>query len=246
MHMRRVSLDEPYSYIRTYRSLRKSTPAPKCVNAGRSRSSLKTIMPPSWPAASRLESGCAARIQKRSCSRRKVCTPCRFDMSHTRIDLSSELDTISSCFGWKRAHDTLLMCPRSVSTSHALVSFMRQSLTWRSSAPETMSGSEWWKLAQFTPRSCPSSTYLTVASLPPKRSSTLTLGMALPSLEESEPGVLGPPESAGAAAAVRSSAVTVFGSSFLRRPEMSHTRTVWSSDAESTRSSFGWNCAHMT
>ena len=87
-----------------------------------------------------------------------------------------------TCLGWKRAHETLLMWPRSVSTSHALVSFIRHSFTCRSSAPETMSGSVLWKAAQLTPRSCPSSTYLTVASLPPKRSSTLTLGIALPSL----------------------------------------------------------------
>mmetsp|Transcript_18266 Transcript_18266/g.45827 ORF Transcript_18266/g.45827 Transcript_18266/m.45827 type:complete len:201 (-) Transcript_18266:512-1114(-) len=200
-------------------------------------------MPPSWPAASRLESGCAPRIQKRSCSRRKVCTPCRFDMSHTRIDLSSELETMSSCFGWKRAHETLLMWPRSVSTSHALVSFIRQSFTCRSSAPETMSGSVLWKEAQLTPRSCPSSTYLTVASLPPKRSSTLTLGIALPSLLAM---LFGSSTGLGAAAAAFSSGVTVLGSVFLRRPAMSHTRTVWSSEAESTRSSFGWNCAHMT
>jgi hypothetical protein len=29
-------------------------------------------------------------------------------------------------------------------------------------------------------------------------------------------------------------------------PEMSQTLTVWSSDAETIRSSDGWNCAHMT
>ena len=46
-------------------------------NAGRSRSSLNTVMPESWPAASRFCSGWAARIQKRSLSRRNVCTPRR-------------------------------------------------------------------------------------------------------------------------------------------------------------------------
>ena len=51
----------------------------------------------SWPAASRLTSECAARIQNRSCSRRKVCTPVRLDMSQTRMLLSSELDTMMSC-----------------------------------------------------------------------------------------------------------------------------------------------------
>ena len=51
----------------------------------------------SWPAASRLTSECAARIQNLSCSRLKVCTPVRFDMSQTRMLLSSELDTMMSC-----------------------------------------------------------------------------------------------------------------------------------------------------
>mmetsp|Transcript_1683 Transcript_1683/g.5495 ORF Transcript_1683/g.5495 Transcript_1683/m.5495 type:complete len:225 (-) Transcript_1683:508-1182(-) len=223
----------------------KSTPPCIGVKAGRSRSSLKTIMPPSCPAARRFDSWWTARIQKRSCSRRNVCTPCRFDMSHTRMDLSSELEMMSSCFGWKSAHDTLLMCPRSVSTSQALVSFMRHSLTCRSSAPETISGSVEWNDAQLTPRSWPSRTYLTVASLPPKRSSTFMLGIDLPSLLASEPG--GANGSGGGwLRALRSSAVTVSGSVFLRRPAMSQTRTVWSSEAERTRSSFGWNCAHIT
>mmetsp|Transcript_3024 Transcript_3024/g.8867 ORF Transcript_3024/g.8867 Transcript_3024/m.8867 type:complete len:205 (-) Transcript_3024:469-1083(-) len=204
-------------------------------------------MPPSWPAASKLDSWCTARIQKRSCSRRKVCTPCRLDMSHTRIDLSSEFEMMSSCFGWKRAHETLLMWPRSVSTSHALVSFIRQSLTCRSSAPETMSGRVEWKEAQLTPRSCPSRTYLTVASLPPKRSSTFMFGIALPSLLESDPpGLLPAGSGMGGPMALRSSGVTVSGSVFLRSPPMSHTRTVWSSEADRTRSSLTWNCAHMT
>jgi len=114
------------------------------------------------------------------------------------------------------------MWPRSVSTSHALVSFIRQSFTCRSSAPETMSGSVLWKEAQLTPRSCPSSTYLTVASLPPKRSSTLTLGIALPSLLAM---LFASTAGLGTAAAAFSSGVTVLGSVFLRRPAMSHTRT---------------------
>ncbi len=62
------------------------------------RAGIKSLLShPSWPAASRLISGCAARIQKRSCSRRNVCTPVRFDMSHTRTLLSSELEMIRSC-----------------------------------------------------------------------------------------------------------------------------------------------------
>ena len=51
----------------------------------------------SWPAARRFTSECAARIQNLSCSRLKVCTPVRFDMSHTRMLLSSELETMISC-----------------------------------------------------------------------------------------------------------------------------------------------------
>merc|ERR1719352_2040342 len=109
-------------------------------------------------------------VQKRSCSRRYVCTPVRLDMSHTRTDLSSELETMMSCRAWNMTQLTLFRWPRSVSTSHGYVSFMRHSLTWRSSAPDTISGSVGWNAAQLTPRSCPSSTYLTTASPPPKRS----------------------------------------------------------------------------
>mmetsp|Transcript_9203 Transcript_9203/g.23337 ORF Transcript_9203/g.23337 Transcript_9203/m.23337 type:complete len:200 (-) Transcript_9203:468-1067(-) len=199
------------------------------------------MRPASWPAPSRFCVGCTARIQKRSCSRRNVCIPCRLDMSHTRIDLSSEFETMSSCLGWNTAQLTLLMCPRSVSTSHAFVSFIRHSLTCRSSAPETMSGSVGWNEAQLTPRSCPSSTYLTVASLPPKRSSTC--GIFEPSL---------PTDTSAAAALAAASPAEPSPSdepgeaSFLRRPLVSQTRTVWSSEAERTRSSRGWNCAHIT
>lgn len=53
--------------------------------------------------------------------------------------------------------------------------FVRQSLIRRSSAPETMSGRVGWKLAQFTPRSWPSRTYLTTASPLPKRSEFMEL-----------------------------------------------------------------------
>ena len=114
---------------------------------------MKTIMPESWPAAKRFTSGCAARIQNLSCSLRKVCTPVRLDMSQTRMDLSSEFDTMMSCLAWNMQHETLLTCPRRVSTSQALVSFMRHSFTWRSSAPETMSGRDGWNPAQLTPLS---------------------------------------------------------------------------------------------
>ena len=115
-------------------------------------------------------------------------------MSQTRMDRSSELEMMSSYLGWKITHDTLLVCPRRVSTSHAFVSgkikttclslnsettiyvsswnapFILQSLTCRSSAPEMTRGSVGWKLAQLTPRSWPSSTYFTTASAAPKRS----------------------------------------------------------------------------
>ena len=144
-------------------------------------------------------------------------------MSQTRMDLSSELETMMSCLAWNMTHETLFTCPRSVSTSHALVSFMRHSFTWRSSAPETMSGSDGWNDAQFTPRSCPSKTYFTTASPPPNRS---VFALCAPRMEmpSSPPGAM----------------------DFLRKPPMSHTRTVWSSDADTTKSSLGWNIADMT
>ena len=143
-------------------------------------------------------------------------------MSQTRMDLSSELLTMMSCLAWNMTQETLLTCPRSVSTSHALVSFMRHSFTWRSSAPDTMSGNDGWNDAQFTPRSCPSRTYLTTASPPPNRSLFTLCAPRMPC--ESSPGA----------------------TDFLRRPPMSHTLTVWSSDAETTKSSLGWNIALMT
>jgi len=146
----------------------------------------------------------------------------RLLMSHTRMVRSSELEMMSSCFGWKSTHDTLFVWPRIVSTSHALVSFMRHSLIWRSSAPLTMSGSVGWKAAQFTPRSWPSSTYLTTASLPPKRS-LLRREEMVPSSAEGTPRTV-----------------------FLRSPAVSHTRMVWSSDALMMRSSRGWKHAHIT
>ena len=134
-------------------------------------------------------------------------------------------------------------------TSHAFVSFIRHSFTWRSSAPETISGSVVWKLAQLTPRSWPSSTYFTVASFPPNRSSTFTFGSALPSFDAiaapADPAAVGAGSGARSIAA-RSSGVTEFGRVFLRSPAMSQTRTVWSREAERTKSSFGWNCAHIT
>lgn len=65
----------------------------------------------SWPAASRLTSECAARIQNLSCSRLKVCTPVRFDMSQTRMLLSSELETMMSCTA---AHRYVSRCASSI------------------------------------------------------------------------------------------------------------------------------------
>ena len=64
-------------------------------------------------------------MRHRSFSRRNVCTPIRLVMSQTRIDRSSELEMISSLLGWKMTQDTLLVCPRSVSTSQAFVSESR-------------------------------------------------------------------------------------------------------------------------
>mmetsp|Transcript_11022 Transcript_11022/g.28665 ORF Transcript_11022/g.28665 Transcript_11022/m.28665 type:complete len:403 (+) Transcript_11022:1009-2217(+) len=242
-----ASLPLAYSYERSVRSLMKSSELPRGTYGGRSRSSLNTIRPASWPAPSRFCVGWTARIQKRSCSRRKVCMPWRLDMSHTLIDLSSEFETISSCFGWNTAHDTLLMCPRSVSTSHALVSFIRHNLTCRSSAPDTMSGSVGWNAAQLTPRSWPSSTYLTVASFPPKRSSTCgSLEPSFPAACSADAADAPPLPSSPPIRSLGGLAAPPGLASFLRRPLVSQTRTVWSSEAERTRSSFGWNCAHIT
>jgi hypothetical protein len=39
--------------------------------------------------------------------------------------------------------------------------------------------------------------------------------------------------------------VTEYGV-FFHNPEISHTRTVWSTEAETARSSFGWNLADIT
>ena len=95
---------------------------------------LKTIIPESCPAANKFCDRCAASIQNRSPSLRNVCTPTLLDTSQTRILLSSELEMIKSCLGWKRQEETLLECPRNVSTSQALVSLILQSFTCRSSA----------------------------------------------------------------------------------------------------------------
>ena len=118
-------------------------------------------------------SACAARIQNLSFSRLNVCTPTRLLMSHTLMLLSSELLTMSSFFGWNMTQLTLFVCPLIVSTSHALDSDMRQSFTCRSSAADTSRGRVGWKLAQFTPRSCPSSTYFTTTSFVPNSSACM-------------------------------------------------------------------------
>jgi len=48
--------------------------------------------------------------------------------------------------------------------------FILHSLTWRSSAPDTINGSVGWKHTQLTPRSWPSSTCFTIASVWPNSS----------------------------------------------------------------------------
>eukprot|EP00001_Collodictyon_triciliatum_P154571 27054_3 len=130
--------------------------------------------------------------------------------------LSSELLMIMSR-GWKRTHETLW--PLIVSTSQAFVSFMRQSLICLSSAPEMIRGMVGWNEAQFTPRSWPSRTYLTTASFPPKRSLLIWGRRDVSSADEAF---------------------------FFFKPEMSQTRMVWSSEAETIRSSLGWKNALMT
>mmetsp|Transcript_53769 Transcript_53769/g.154363 ORF Transcript_53769/g.154363 Transcript_53769/m.154363 type:complete len:232 (-) Transcript_53769:595-1290(-) len=189
-----------------------------CAN-GLSQSSLNTTMPASCPTATRFEDRCATKTQKRSFSRRKVWMPVLRVTSQTRIVRSSEFDRIKSFFGWKRQQETLLKWPRSVSTSQALESFILQSLMSRSSAPETINGSVGWNEAQLTPRSWPSSTYLTTAS-------------EVPNTSPPPCGPLGAP--------------LPMETRFSRRPEVSQTRTVWSSEADTIKSSLGWKCAHMT
>eukprot|EP00659_Diplonema_papillatum_P003666 gene3665-biopygen3608 len=61
--------------------------------AGRSRSSLNTIIPPSCPAAIRFRSGCTARAQNRLFSFLEARTNIDVFVSQTRIDLSSEFET---------------------------------------------------------------------------------------------------------------------------------------------------------
>ncbi|KAL1844713.1 hypothetical protein VTK73DRAFT_1974 [Phialemonium thermophilum] len=180
------------------------------------------MTPLSCPAAKRLISGWAARTQKRSFSRLKVWTRVRLFRSQTRMVLSSPADRIRSWCGWKRQPLAFWKWPRQVSTSQALVSLMRHSLTRRSSPAETMSGMVGWKATQLTPRSWPSSTNLTTASVLPNMSVW-----------------------AFWRATWSSKLMAVGALCFLRRPEMSQTRTDWSSEPETTRSSLGWNCAHM-
>ena len=213
-------------------------------------SSLKTIMPPSWPAASRFESWCAGDPEA-IVSWRKVCTPC-FDMSQTRMDLSSELETMSSCFGWNNARDVINVAAQCVDLPRfRLIHAPQLDLSVVRTGHNKREGM--WKDAQLTPRSWPLDV-LTVASLPPKgpppveersarersvsqsrkaagrgvrvlHCTPTTFGIAFPLSCE-----------AGAAGGHlyrrgRRGALLrrhVFGSSFFRNPEMSQTLTVWS------------------
>mmetsp|Transcript_392 Transcript_392/g.1144 ORF Transcript_392/g.1144 Transcript_392/m.1144 type:complete len:210 (-) Transcript_392:547-1176(-) len=209
-------------------------------------------MPASCPAAMRLILGWTARIQKRSLSRRKVWMQLRFWRSQKRMVLSSELDTMMSWCGWNMTHEMLLRCPRNVSTSQHFVSDMRHSLIMRSSDPLTISGWVGWKHAQFTPLECPSSTYFTVPSGDPNRSALTDAG-SCPRTCFTMSWIDGaaPPLDVELSAMLE---IRIPGSMFIddgansrvRSEEMSHTRTVWSSDAESTRSSAGWKHADMT
>jgi hypothetical protein len=49
-----------------------------------------------------------------------------FEMSHTLMVRSSLLEIMSSCLGWKRTQETLLVCPLMVSTSHAFKKMEKQ------------------------------------------------------------------------------------------------------------------------
>src|ERR1700760_1670472 len=101
--------------------------------------------------------------------------------------LSSPEEMMRSWCGWNKQPVTFWKCPRQVSTSQAFVSAKDQhdqsslllhmnlplilhSLTSLSSPAETINGSVGWKATQLTPRSCPSRTNLTTASVFPKTS----------------------------------------------------------------------------
>ena len=137
------------------------------AEAGRSRSSLKTMTPLSWPAANRLISGWAAITQKRSFSLLKLCIEVRLFKSQTLTVLSSPTDRIISEWGWNIAAEAFMKCPRQVSTSQAFVSDILHSLTSLSSPAETISGRVGWNATQLTPLSWPSRTNLTTASVLP-------------------------------------------------------------------------------
>ena len=141
-----------------------------------------------------------------------------------------------------------------------LLSPMRHSLMVRSSAPDTMRGMVGWKEAQFTPRSCPSSTCAKCYSFAVR--------------EEHEAHVFdncvaGAEQVRGDAARLIVAAAAVAALCVQRRyvPHLqrqrddtgnkqkgcswgqgqgARTRTLWSSDADSTRSSLGWKLADMT
>jgi hypothetical protein len=104
------------------------------------------------------------------------------------------------------------------------VPLILQSLTRRSSPAETIRGRVGWKDTQFTPRSWPSRTNFTTASVFPNISAWLGLARAIWS----------------------SNVMDVGAECFFRSPEISQMRTDWSRDAEAIRSSVGWNCAHIT
>ena len=63
--------------------------------------------------------------------RRNVCTSKRLLVPHPDALLSSEFDTTSSYLGGNRQDETLFAWPRKMSTSHASVSNILHSFTWR-------------------------------------------------------------------------------------------------------------------
>ena len=76
------------------------------------------------------------------------------DMSQAADGLVLQLEAMMSCLAWNMTHETLFTCPLPYPPTpwcHSCPSF-----TWRSSAPETMSGSDGWNDAS-SPWSCPAS-----------------------------------------------------------------------------------------
>ena len=129
--------------------------------------------------------------------------------------------------------------------------FILHILIWRSSAADIMRGSEEWKDTQLTPRSWPYTArhvynniynFACTATFTLTRVTTLTSNTCLtmtsdvPNSSVPEPGFRN----------VSTGPLLPGATVFFLSPDISHTRTVWSRLADATKSSVGWNWAHIT